>query len=387
MSKRCCLFPTQAVLYKCYVDNFLLIGFTISIAIALSFPLPGAYMSAIIVGPLDIKIVQFLNNCVLFFINGLSLDVSDLKTLYHKKFYFFYGILFINFVTTLVAFIMIRLPFSTYEFAVGLAIFSIVPTTLGVGVSLTTASKGDIPLALMLTVFSNILGAFMVPYLLELYLSSDFAVGFNPAKLLLQLVLCILIPIIAGISIRASSKNVGLFVKRHKTALSMFANCNLFMIIWMAMSSSCEVLLSQNGLTILYLVITTVVQHVSYLLMNYTLTVHVFGFPIESAIVVTIMASQKSCPVALAVISNVPSSSATIGLYAVPCLIGQVVQIFIGSFIAPRFASMIDNKTNMDLSNSGTDDTSNNYVDINNRTVQPSNPHIVDMDVHESGIA
>jgi hypothetical protein len=42
-----------------------------------------------------------------------------------------YGLITINFVTTLVAFVMIRLPFPTASFSEGLAIFCTVPTTLG----------------------------------------------------------------------------------------------------------------------------------------------------------------------------------------------------------------------------------------------------------------
>jgi hypothetical protein len=47
---------------------------------------------------------------------------------------------------------MLLIPLQPREFATGLALFCVVPTTLGVGVALTAASKGNQALALLLTV-------------------------------------------------------------------------------------------------------------------------------------------------------------------------------------------------------------------------------------------
>ena len=77
------------------------------------------------------------------------------------------------------------------------------------------------------------------------------------------------------------------------------------------------------------------------LIVNFVLTVYVFGFPIESAVTLTIMTSQKSAPVALAVISSFTTDLTLLGLLAVPCIIGQIVQIFIGSLLAPYFARCV----------------------------------------------
>lgn len=47
---------------------------------------------------------------------------------------------------------MMQIPLQPKEFVTGLALFCVVPTTLGVGVALTAASKGNQALALLLTV-------------------------------------------------------------------------------------------------------------------------------------------------------------------------------------------------------------------------------------------
>jgi sodium/bile acid cotransporter 7 len=69
-----------------------------------------------------------------------------------------YGLIAILGITPCLGFGMLALPLQPPEFATGLALFCVVPTTLGVGVALTAASKGNQALALLLTVASNLLG-------------------------------------------------------------------------------------------------------------------------------------------------------------------------------------------------------------------------------------
>ena len=113
-------------------------------------------------------------------------------------------------------------------------------------------------------------------------------------------------------------------MKAHKIGLRMFGNICLFFIVWMTISASQSILLKQSGPSILYLVLITSVQYIVFLIINYILTVYILSFPIESAIAVTIMASQKSTPVALVVISSLTSDSKQLGLLAVPCIIGTL---------------------------------------------------------------
>lgn len=113
------------------VENFLVVGFSVAVVFSLSYPLPGQCMGSIIVGSSNIRLIQFLNNIMVFLISGLALQTINLKIVLDSGYMLMYGIVTINFITTLVAFIMIRLPFPTASYALGLAIFTTVPTTFG----------------------------------------------------------------------------------------------------------------------------------------------------------------------------------------------------------------------------------------------------------------
>jgi sodium/bile acid cotransporter 7 len=66
-----------------------------------------------------------------------------------------------------------------------------------------------------------------------------------------------------------------------------------------------------------------------------------FKLPLLEAISVFVMSSQKSAPVAVTVISYITSVPATQGLLAIPCVVGQISQIFIGSGIARYFVPQV----------------------------------------------
>jgi sodium/bile acid cotransporter 7 len=65
-----------------------------------------------------------------------------------------------------------------------------------------------------------------------------------------------------------------------------------------------------------------------------------FKLPLSEAITVFIMSSQKSAPVAVTVISYI-AEPATQGLLAIPCIVGQLTQIFIGSSLTGYFARQV----------------------------------------------
>ena len=100
------------------IVNFLPLGFLFSLILALSYPFP------------------------VFFISSVTLNTTQLWNAIREYRALIIGLLTILCITPLFAFITIQIPFHPPEFAVGLSIFVLVPTTLGVGVALTTASEG-----------------------------------------------------------------------------------------------------------------------------------------------------------------------------------------------------------------------------------------------------
>ena len=214
---------------------------------------------------------------------------------------------------------------------------------LGVGVALTLQSEGDTVLSLLLTVVSNMLGIITIPIMLGIYLHNIEAVNINPISVAYKLSITVLAPTLTGIFTRYIIPNSAVFSKKYKIELSTISTINLAMIVWMALSNARDILFKQDIIQILLVIAISMFMHLIYICFN-TIMVsqYLLKIPLKQAISVVIMSSQKSSPVGLAVISNLAVTSSQKGLFAIPCIIGQLTQIFIGSLIAPRLAKWVE---------------------------------------------
>ena len=70
----------------------------------------------------------------------------------------------------------------------------------------------------------------------------------------------------------------------------------------------------------------------------YLFTRYVIVLPVKDRVAVVIMGAQKSAPVAVTVNSYITPNVAQQGLFAIPALIGQLTQIFVGSALSRYFA-------------------------------------------------
>jgi sodium/bile acid cotransporter 7 len=64
-------------------------------------------------------------------------------------------------------------------------------------------------------------------------------------------------------------------------------------------------------------------------------------FPVKEGIAVLIMASQKSAPIAVTVISYITPDIAQQGLFSVPAIVGQLAQIFMGSLLIRYLSRLV----------------------------------------------
>jgi sodium/bile acid cotransporter 7 len=251
------------------IEYYLIFAVAVALIWGLSFPVPGVFLGQFKLA--DRVIIQFINVCIVFFISGLTLKVEELKNIWEQKLIVAYGLSAINFFTTLIAPIFLACTFIKPEFRFGLAIFSTVPTTLGVGVSLTQQCKGDTLLALFLTVVSNLIGSVLTPFLLLFYFTvlSNNPSKFNVLGLLIDLILSVLVPCLFGIGIRIYfSHTIKEFTKNYKTHLSIFSNSNLVCIMWIAISKAQPKIVQQSAGDILIVIASVIIQHCFYLFLS-----------------------------------------------------------------------------------------------------------------------
>lgn len=88
------------------------------------------------------------------------------------------------------------------------------------------------------------------------------------------------------------------------------------------------------------LILAGIAIHVVYLAINVGAAKWLMRLPLRDFKAVVFMASQKTLPIAIAVIAFLPESKfGSQGLLTIPCIIGHLSQLFMDAFFASRMAA------------------------------------------------
>jgi solute carrier family 10 (sodium/bile acid cotransporter), member 7 len=170
------------------------------------------------------------------------------------------------------------------------------------------------------------------------------SLNINFVDIFVKLLISFLVPTVVGKALRDLVPSVNAFQAQYKKALSLTSNTMLAMIIWQTLSSGRDIIVDTKSGTMLLVIVSTMLIHLFFLACN-TVAVTLLRVPLLEAISAVIMASQKSAPVAVTVITYMTSDTKTQGVLALPCVIGQLVQIFIGQPMAHYLAGVVSRHT------------------------------------------
>ncbi|CAN0218663.1 unnamed protein product [Discosporangium mesarthrocarpum] len=242
------------------IKNFLPLGFLVVLIVALLWPYPGVEVSKPRVE--GFRLIQTINVIIIFIISGLTLKTDDIKKAMSKegRFGFGFGVLTILVITACFGFLAVEVPFATREFSYGLAIFSVVPTTLTSGVTLVGQAGGNDALALLLTVTTNLLGVATSPFFVKAVVNAGSA-SIDAVQLLVKLIINVLVPLVVGKLIREYVSGVKPWVKRFKVQLSLTSSTMLIMIVWQTLSRAQESIISIAVTEIISVIAAGIVLH------------------------------------------------------------------------------------------------------------------------------
>ena len=308
--------------------HFLPIGLVTVALLGFGFPAPGLYMAGL---P-----TQYVAVTIIFLCSGLMLRTDEVHAALSAWSATLWGCVSILFITPVIGTaIAFQLPMDP-SFQLGLALFCCMPTTLSSGIALTSQARGNVALALLLTVATNTLGILTVPFVLALLLGSLAQVELSGSDLFLKLCFSILLPLGAGKFVRRFVRE---WADRNRAGLTLVSSLALISIPWMKFSESSG-RLSQVALSSLaVLAVSGLLIHVLYLLLNDGASRALRLVP-EARKAVVLLASQKTLPVALTVLAFLPESAVSAeakGLIAIPCITSHLGQIFVDAVIATRW--------------------------------------------------
>lgn len=315
------------------LKNFLILGLLTVITLGLLFPAPGLEFGQVTVHGLTVPDIAI---DIIFVVSGLCLD-SVRDALQPKAMTL--GIILVLGVTPLMAvpimYLSMRDPTLNRTLLQGMALFTVVPTTLSSGVTMVTQAKGNVSLAILLTTVTNILGVFIMPWSASKVFSTNVSV--SPWELLNELIWLTLVPLIIGMVLRRLIAPLERFAKKYKKPLGLTQNSCILCVVWLMISKAeGEIAIASRKDLGLCLSLACGV-HLVYRIIGYVVATVARLAPREWVTIV-LMCSQKSLPVCVSVLSALPlAMQVDSGLQILPCVMAHAAQLIIDSVLAVRW--------------------------------------------------
>ena len=212
------------------------------------------------------------------------------------------------------------------------------PTTLSTGVILTQQCGGNAALALALVVLTNIAAVFLLPFSIVAVFGAAGTAHIDPEPLVAALARTMLAPLALGVTVRAFVPGAAARVDAARPTSRLLQQLCLVATPWMSVSAHAPALAALAGSQVALACSAAAAAHVVLLLCNAAAAQALgLGGRASAAVAdrvrraVVLVASEKTLPVAVAVLSQLGSALGSPGLVLLPCIAFHLLQILIDS--------------------------------------------------------
>lgn len=316
------------------LDAFV-IGLLLMVVFAYIFPFKPSYNSTI-----PLKSIIYWGITGIFFLYGLKLNLSKIKEdMSNWKLHLVVQL------TTFVLFpviLMLFYPFlkGTEYHTLWLASFFLaaLPSTVSSSVVMVSIGKGNIPSAIFNASISGLIGLFMTPFWMSLFMKKA---GHEIETLVMvqQLFFQILLPVIIGLLL---NRFFGSIVQKHSKSIGWFDKIIIFLIIYKSFSAAFldGIFTQVQPVTFISLcVLVILLFFVVYGIIN--LISKVLHFNREDTITALFCGSKKSLVHGSVFVTLIVSDLSLQPLFLLPIMIYHAFQLFYTSYKSRVFAKQI----------------------------------------------
>jgi sodium/bile acid cotransporter 7 len=295
---------------------FLPFGLILAVIASFILPLGGTFIA----DNNGLRIIVFL----IFLISGYQTGAKKLSG--SKKLFFVFlvaaGISLI--LAPILGLLVSKLLHLPLHLSMGLIIISSVPPTISSGVVITGVSRGNVTLALFLTISLNLLGIFSLPFILDICLKAAGPIDIDQISLLFKIVSWVLLPFIIGKSVRTISAG------EKVSGWWNYLNSSCVILIVYASVSTSKSELTGLGLRDYLIILTGVASvHILLLIIN-ACAGSLLHLPSADKKAMVFVTSQKTMALALTVLASIKYDT---GNAIIVCLMFHFFQLLFDSFL------------------------------------------------------
>lgn len=227
-------------------------------------------------------------------------------------------------------------PLLGQQLYLGVLYLCLLPSTVQSSIAFTSIAKGNVPAALCSASASNILGMFITPFLVGIFITQH-ATGQHSSNLgsALNIILLLFVPFILGQLLR---NKMVLFLTKYKSSVKMVDQGSILMVVYSAFSAAVNegIWHQVSIMTLIYLLLTCAgLLAIAMLLIRFGSKK--FGFNEADQITILFCGSKKTLasgvPMAKILFAGQP-----FGLILLPLMLFHQIQLITCGILANHFA-------------------------------------------------
>lgn len=283
------------------------------------------------------NVITTIAIAILFFLHGAKLSrEAIIQGIMHWKFHVLvFAFTFAVFPILGLLAKPVLLPMLGQELYWGFLFMCFLPSTVQSSIAFTSVAKGNVASAVCSASFSNIIGMFITPVLVSVFILGKSEHGFNPTSSIIQITLLLLLPFVLGQLFRPLVYPHMMKVPR---LVKSFDQGSILMVVYGAFSSAVVAGLwnEVSWQTLLLLVLACSVFLTVIMLLAYYLP-KLFGFNRKDQIAIFFCSSKKTLA------SGVPMAQILfigqpLGMIVLPIMIFHQIQLMVCGIIANRWS-------------------------------------------------
>jgi sodium/bile acid cotransporter 7 len=271
--------------------------------------------------------------CLIFLLSGLILRREQIRAGLGDIGGTIAALCIIFVVSPLAAF-LISLLFSDMGVKIGLFLVAIMPTTISSGVVMTGAAGGNIAHALLITIVANSMSIVTIPLSLAGLIDlggGAAAVSIDRGRMIIQMGLLVLAPLLAGLFLRPRSKPLPLLLSK---GIPIFNQSLILCIVWMGISEAKATVL-HSGEEIILVVFLAFLFHAFLLLAGFCLVGVLHRGPGKRESLI-FMGGQKTLPLSVMLqVTLFPQYGVALAF----CVLHHFIHLMMDSYLVGMFRS------------------------------------------------
>ncbi|WP_228450905.1 bile acid:sodium symporter family protein [Chryseolinea soli] len=324
----------KTLLNKVGLDGFLLALLSL-ILLAYLWPGPG-----LVTGPASLGSLANYGLSVVFFFYGLRLSPKELREgLSNWRLHLLVqAATFVLFPLLLLG-VRPLVPSQADMLWLGTFYLAALPSTVSSSVVMVSMARGNIPAAIFNASISSLLGVFITPLWMALFLSADVS-GLDTSGIILKLALQVLAPVLVGISLHSY---FGDWALRHKKQLRYFDQSVILTIVYTSFChsfaghvfdqlSAMQIILLGGLLALLFFTAYFILSAVA----------RIAGLQREERVTLLFCGSKKSIVHGTVMSKVLFQQSSVAGIMLLPIMMYHALQLLFVSLIAQRMARAVE---------------------------------------------